>query len=106
MCPHVRVACLSQMMDGGFLYLTIDSLVENAWATFSKLLFLPVFLLVYYLNNEIAQWRKLGGMMSAVQAAFENCGLLVSSAAEFDSDSDTAELMFKFFRHLNLVHVS
>jgi hypothetical protein len=40
-------------------YLTLDSLTENAWLTFEKLLFLPVFLLVYFLNNEVAQWRKV-----------------------------------------------
>eukprot|EP01047_Picozoa_sp_COSAG01_P045163 COSAG01_NODE_4139_length_5306_cov_4.761283_2_plen_220_part_00 len=79
--------------------------MENSWNVFSKLLFLPVFLLVFYLNNEISQWRKIGSMMWGAQTAIENCGLILSSSPEFAPDSDTAELMYRFYRHLNLVHV-
>lgn len=96
---------VSHMMDGGFLYLGLDSLTENSWNVFSKMLFLPVFLLVYFINQEVAQWRKLGSIMWTIQSHIENSALMLSSAQECEADSDTAELLYKYYRHVNLVHV-
>ncbi len=98
-------ADISHMMDGGFGYLGLDSLTENCWSVFSKLLFLPVFLLVYYINQEVSQWRKIGSIMWAIQSHIENAALMLSAAKEYEPDSETAKLMFTFYRHVNLVHV-
>ena len=59
--------------------MSVDSLAENCWACFSKLLFLPVFLLVYFLNNEISQWHKTCAQMRAIQSSIANVGLVLSS---------------------------
>ena len=96
---------VSHMMDGGFVYLGLDSLAENSWYVFSKMLFLPVFLIVYFINQEIAQWRKLGSVMWTIQSHIENAALMLSSAQECEADSDTARLLYKYYRHVNLVHV-
>lgn len=74
----------------------MDSLTENSWNTFTKLLFLPVFLLVYFLNNEIADWHKICTTMQAIQskiAGYDVCHTtydLCSDTSPWDSENACA----------------